>query len=58
MRTNWSAALDLTPGTNTVSAYAVDTSGNLSSTTRLLDYVVTNQLGVRAFGPARSRPPQ
>ena len=30
--TNWNVTLDLTPGTNYFSAYAVDTSGNLSAT--------------------------
>lgn len=49
--TNWSAALDLIPGTNTVAAYAVDTSGNFSTTnTFSFDFVVTNQLHIRVSG--------
>ena len=49
--TNWSAPLALTPGTNSFAAYAVDNSGNLSTTNSVnFQYVVTNQLGVRAIG--------
>ena len=50
--TNWSAAdLPLTPGTNVLLAYAVDTTGNRSTTNTVsFQYVVTNQLGVRAVG--------
>jgi hypothetical protein len=49
--TNWSAGVTLAPGTNTVAAYAVDTSGNVSTTNGVsFQYVVTNQLGVRAIG--------
>ncbi len=48
---NWSASLNLTPGTNTVQAYASDNSGNLSATnTVTFDYVVTNQLQLRSIG--------
>jgi hypothetical protein len=49
--TNWSAGVTLVPGTNTVAAYSVDTSGNLSTTSSVsFQYVVTNQLGVRITG--------
>jgi uncharacterized repeat protein (TIGR03803 family) len=49
--TNWAAGVALVPGTNTVAAYAVDTSGNLSTTNSLsFQFVVTNQLQVRAVG--------
>jgi hypothetical protein len=49
--TNWSAGVMLVPGTNTVAAYAVDTSGNISTTNSVtFQFVVTNQLGVRAIG--------
>ena len=49
--TNWSAGVTLVPGTNTIAAYAVDTSGNLSVTSSVsFQFVVTNQLGVRTVG--------
>jgi hypothetical protein len=48
---NWTAGVMLTPGTNTVRAYAVDTSGNFSATNPVsFDFVVTNQLQVLAIG--------
>jgi hypothetical protein len=48
---NWSTNLTLTPGTNTVRAYAVDTSGNLSTTNTLnFDYVVSAVLMVSTNG--------
>ena len=49
--TNWSATVNLAPGTNTISAYAVNLGGNVSSTTNAsLFLVVTNQLSIRAIG--------
>jgi hypothetical protein len=49
--TNWTAAVTLISGTNTIAAYAMDASGNFSTTNRVsFDFVVTNQLGVRTFG--------
>ncbi len=48
---NWTAAVNLTPGTNMVQAYAVDAAGNKSTTNSVsFDYVVTNQLQVRVTG--------
>jgi hypothetical protein len=50
-QTNWSTTVGLTPGTNAVQVYAVDSSGNHSITnTVAFDYVVTNQLGVLLTG--------
>ena len=49
--TNWSVPLTLTPGTNTLAAYAVDNSGNVSATTNVnFQYVVTNQLQLSITG--------
>ncbi len=49
--TNWAAGVTLVPGTNTVAAYAVDTTGNPSLTNSVtFQFVVTNLLGVRATG--------
>lgn len=49
--TNWSAPLTLTPGTNTIAAYATDTTGNNSTTNRVsFQFVVTNLLAVQAAG--------
>jgi len=48
---NWSAPLILTPGTNTLAAYATDTTGNNSLTNKVSwQYVVTNLLVVQATG--------
>ena len=48
---SWSASLPLNPGSNTLSAYAVDGSGNVSATaTVLFDYVVTTPLTVQTNG--------
>ena len=55
--TNWTANLTLTPGTNTVQAYAVDTSGNLSSTNTVnFEYVVLKPLNVQIFGLGTANP--
>jgi hypothetical protein len=49
--TNWSAMVNLVPGTNTIAVYAADTRGNLSTTNTVsFQYVVTNLLGVQATG--------
>jgi hypothetical protein len=48
---NWTAQVTLTPGTNTIAAYSVDTSGNFSLTNSVsFQYVVTNQLQVFMTG--------
>lgn len=48
---NWSAILNLAPGTNTLNAYAVDVAGNqsLTNTVRFV-YVLTAPLGVNIVG--------
>ncbi len=49
--TNWAAGVTLAPGTNVVQAYAMDTSGNISTTSSVsFDFVATNQLQIRASG--------
>ena len=55
--TNWSAALNLVPGTNSIRTYAVDNTGNLSLTNSLsFDFVVTNQLQLRLSGKGTAAP--
>ncbi len=41
--TNWTAPVTLTPGTNTIKAYAVDSAGNVSLTNQVSFVFVTNQ---------------
>jgi hypothetical protein len=49
--TNWTAQTTLIPGSNTVQAYAMDTSGNVSMTNKVIfDYVVSAPLTVQLFG--------
>ncbi len=49
--TNWTCCVTLTPGTNTVRAYAVDTSGNDSLTNNMkLLYILSTTLTVRTNG--------
>jgi uncharacterized repeat protein (TIGR03803 family) len=49
--TNWMAGVTLSPGTNTVSAYAVDTSGNFSPTNAVkLKFVPSAKLVVLTNG--------
>lgn len=48
---NWSTNLTLAAGTNTVFAYAVDTSGNISATNKVsFNYVVSAPLTVQMTG--------
>jgi uncharacterized repeat protein (TIGR03803 family) len=49
--TNWSADVTLIPGTNTVAAYAVDTSGNVSLTNKVaFKFIPSATLVVRTNG--------
>ena len=49
--TNWTAVVNLTPGTNTVEAYALDSVGNRSTTNRVsFVYVVSDTLRVQTNG--------
>ena len=53
--TNWTANLTLTPGTNTVQAYAVDTSGNFSPTNTVkFVYLVLKPLTVQIGSAGQS----
>ncbi len=55
--TNWSGALALTPGTNTLQAYALDTSGNPSTTnTVTFEYIVLQPLAIQVSGLGVSNP--
>jgi surface antigen len=48
---NWTASVNLTPGTNIVQAYSVDATGNKSTTNSVrFDFVVTNQLQIHVTG--------
>jgi formylglycine-generating enzyme required for sulfatase activity len=47
----WTASVALVPGTNTISAYAIDTSGNVSKTNTIkLDCILSATLTVRTNG--------
>ena len=49
--TNWTAPVTLIQGSNTIKAYAVDTSGNVSTTnTVIFDYIVSGVLTVNTNG--------
>ena len=55
--TNWTGSLNLTPGTNTVQAYAVDTSGNHSTTNSVsFEYVVLMPVTLQIYGQGLPNP--
>jgi hypothetical protein len=55
--TNWTASVTLLPGTNTVRAYALDTSGNSSLTNTVsFTYVVSDRLRVVISGQGTLSP--
>jgi len=55
--TNWTASLDLTPGTNTFRAYAVDRQSNTSSTNTVrFVYVVSDRLVLQINGNGTVKP--
>ncbi len=48
---SWTATVNLIPGTNKIAAYAVDTSGNVSTTNSVsFQFVATNQLQIHLSG--------
>jgi hypothetical protein len=54
---NWTTKVPLTPGANTIQAYAVDTSGNASKTDSVkLDYILNTTLMVGTNGEGRISP--
>ena len=54
---NWTAAVTLTPGTNIVLAYAQDTSGNLSATSRVVFvHILSDRLQVLINGAGAVSP--
>ena len=55
--TNWSGSLTLTPGTNTVRAYAVDSSANCSATNSVsFEYVVWMPVTLQIYGQGLPNP--
>ena len=55
--TNWTANLSLTPGTNTIRAYALDSAGNRSLTnTASFGYVLSDTLRIRSVGQGTISP--
>ena len=54
---NWTEQVTLIPGTNTIAAYAVDTSGNFSLTNTVkLDYILSAPLTVQIVGEGTLTP--